>query len=236
MIKILIYYLFIVFVLNNNYLLIESSTVPMTHDDIQIIKAKLGTKLQLNCTFDKIESNSLNNELKIIWIKENKGVLSINNNIKSNIKKYSIKPSNGQFSLIINNLTQFDSGNYLCQHLDYSQIKLYRLQVLIPPKIPPSISYKLNNNSIQLLNQNNYIIQINENDNIELNCSSDYLGNPNSYFKWYSDDTLVNINGQLTLLKTSSLLNNQRYTCVVESDALDEPFKLSVMLNVTCKF
>jgi hypothetical protein len=236
MIKMLVYCnLFIVLILNNNYL-IETARAPLVRDDVQIIKAKLGTTLQLNCTFDKIESNLLNNDLKIIWIKENKGVLSINSNIKSNTKKYSIQSFNGQFNLIIYNLTQFDNGNYLCQHLDYSQIKIFKLQVLIPPKMP-IISYKTNNNTIKLLtNKNDNIILLNEYDDIELNCSSEYLGNPNSFFKWYSNnDTLVSTNGELLLLKATSFLNNRKYTCVVESDALDEPFKLNTILNVICK-
>ncbi len=80
-------------------------------------KAKFGTKTKLQCNFeylfDKNDSNSF--DYKILWLRESKGVIAINNEIKSNNAKYSIYLTKYSSSLIINDLDIDDDGKYICQ-------------------------------------------------------------------------------------------------------------------------
>jgi hypothetical protein len=99
-----------------------------------IVKSKQGSSTRLECNFEelieKTELNSNSFDHKILWLRENRGVIAINNQIKSNTSKYLIYLTKYSSNLIINNLDPDDDGKYICQHFDFSMIKPFTLVVL----------------------------------------------------------------------------------------------------------
>jgi glutathione synthase/RimK-type ligase-like ATP-grasp enzyme len=115
---------------------------------LKSIKAKRGSQITLTCEFQNlIDSKKDENALiyhsdgdeaafgyKILWVKENLGVISINEEIKLNKDKYtaaqSVSDSGINFSLTIYNLEIEDDGKYICQHFEFSIVKQFSLTVL----------------------------------------------------------------------------------------------------------
>lgn len=120
------------------------------NSNAQVIKVKQGSKVKLECSFDYYysppqsqqqiaDTNEFSstdgiensNIYKMLWLKENKGVIAINNEVKYNKEKYSIETtSTNTLNLIIDHVDTSDNGKYICQHFDFSNLKLYLIIVL----------------------------------------------------------------------------------------------------------
>ncbi len=101
----------------------------------QIIKAKIGSTAEFVCYFKILSNYESNASDSKIWLKENSGVISINNQIKLNKKKYSVtnfnfENKNSSYTLTIKNVQVQDNGKYICQHFDFSIMKYFYLSVL----------------------------------------------------------------------------------------------------------
>jgi hypothetical protein len=117
-------------------LLTTSSLQQSTTNNLQydIIKVRLGSSIKLECNFfynyDQNDGNN-NNVYKMLWLKENKGVIAINNEVKYNREKYSIEStSTNTLNLIINNVQIDDNGKYNCQHFDFPNLKQFLIVIL----------------------------------------------------------------------------------------------------------
>ena len=103
-----------------------------------LIKVRLGSSIKLECNFNSnsfVQSNELNADdnsvYKMLWLKENKGVIAINNEVKHNRDKYSIEStSSNTLNLIIKNVRVEDNGKYICQHFDFPNLKQFLIVVL----------------------------------------------------------------------------------------------------------
>ena len=104
----------------------------------ELIKVRLGSSIKLECNFNFngfVNSHEVSNDdtsvYKMLWLKENKGVIAINNEVKYNREKYSIEStSTNSLNLIINNVQVEDNGKYVCQNFDFPNLKQFLIVIL----------------------------------------------------------------------------------------------------------
>ena len=104
----------------------------------ELIKVRLGSSIKLECNYNihgfvnsKEVSNDDTSVYKMLWLKENKGVIAINNEVKYNKDKYSIEStSTNSLNLVINNVQVEDNGKYVCQHFDFPNLKQFLIVIL----------------------------------------------------------------------------------------------------------
>jgi hypothetical protein len=104
----------------------------------ELIKVRLGSSIKLECNYNfngfvtsKEVSSDDTSVYKMLWLKENKGVIAINNEVKYNKEKYSIEStSTNSLNLVINNVQVEDNGKYVCQHFDFPNLKQFLIVIL----------------------------------------------------------------------------------------------------------
>jgi hypothetical protein len=80
-------------------------------------------------------------------------------------------------------------------------------------------------------------MDVHEGDHVQLICQTKYSGSPAVTFKWLKNDEEIGKESKQGILSIRTVTNKnhmEKYTCMVQSEALDEPLKISTKLNVLC--
>lgn len=106
-------------------------------------------------------------------------------------------------------------------------------------KVPPSkpvIKYTVNNGQyIEQKSKTYDQIDLIENDSVDLDCSPLIAGNPSSNIVWLKNGYMYSSLRQISLSNLTAENHSDNYTCLIYSEALEEPLRINVKLFLYCK-
>ena len=106
-------------------------------------------------------------------------------------------------------------------------------------KVPPSnpvIKYTVNNGQyIEKKSKTYDQIDLIENDSVDLDCSPGFSGNPLPNIVWLKNGYMYSKQPKVELRNLSAENHLDNFTCLIYSDALEEPLRINVKLFLYCK-